>query len=237
VSTANGITLPPCFAELDLWIDDNPRSGDVQMAIDETLLVSGLKRPLLRHYSWLGSWASFGYSQSLAAARSEAPASFLVRRWTGGGIVPHDADWTFSLLIPIQESFCKVRPRDSYQAIHERVVAAMTQDDTLPEIRLAGMEDCQQALSCFAGPTLYDVMEAAGGKICGGAQRRTRQGVLHQGSIQSPKRQLRKTFGQELGGLFAEKLCDFVPPHFLGEHSEHLAKTHYGNPEWTERIP
>ncbi len=237
MSTASGRTLPPFFEELDVWVDDMPRPGDIQMAIDETLLLNGLTRPLLRHYCWQGSWASFGYSQSLAAARSEAPGSLLVRRWTGGGVVRHDEDWTFSLLVPIQESFCKLRPRDSYQAIHERVIAAMSSGENLPEIRLAGTADCQQSLSCFAGPTLYDVMEVAGGKICGGAQRRTRKGMLHQGSIQSSKRQFTRTFGQELGGLFAKKLCVFAPPHFLGEHSEHLAKTHYGNPGWTERIP
>ncbi len=236
MSTAIG-HLPPLFAEMDLWVDDTPRPGDVQMAIDECLLLSGLKRPLLRHYSWLGSWASFGYSQSLAAAQLEAPGSHLVRRWTGGGVVRHDADWTFSLLVPAEEHFCKLRPRDSYRALHERVVSALSCRENSIKIRLAGMGDCQQSLSCFAGPTLFDVMEVAGGKICGGAQRRTRKGLLHQGSIQRSTRQLAGTFGQELGGLFAEKLCDFAPPHFLGEHSEHLAKTHYGNPGWTERIP
>lgn len=99
------------------------------------------------------------------------------------------------------------------------------------------MDDCQQALSCFAGPTLHDVMKADGRKICGGAQRRTRNGVLHQGSIQGSNRQLAKMFGEELGRQFAESLHEFKPPHFLGEHSAHLAKTRYGNPEWTERIP
>ncbi|MEX1119237.1 MAG: hypothetical protein WEB60_10645 [Terrimicrobiaceae bacterium] len=233
----SGCSLPPLFAELDLWNDQTPRPGDVQMAIDETLLLGGLTRPLLRHYLWLGDWASFGYSQSLAAARSEAPGLQLVRRWTGGGVVRHDADWTFSLLIPVQDAFCKLRPRDSYLAIHERIASVLTACRDAPDMRLAGTGDCQKALSCFAGPTLYDVMDVAGGKICGGAQRRTRAGVLHQGSIQNSRGQLPKTFGEDLGGQLAGNVREYGPPHFLGAHSEHLAQAHYGHPGWTERIP
>jgi lipoate-protein ligase A len=237
VTPAIGQTLPPLFAELDLWIDDVPRSGDVQMAIDEILLLSDLNRPLLRHYRWSGSWASLGFSQSLAAARSEAPGFRLVRRWTGGGIVCHNADWTFSLLVPAWEKFCRIRPREAYQAIHTRVVAAMSHDGKGQGIRLAGTEDCEQALSCFAGPTLFDVMDDTIGKVCGGAQRRTRQGVLHQGSIQRSGIQITASFGEKLGAEFADQLHEFSPPHFLGERSEHLAETQYGIPAWIERIP
>jgi len=160
-----------------------------------------------------------------------------VRRWTGGGIVCHDADWTFSLLVPARENFCRIRPREAYQAIHARVVSAMCHGEEWQGIRLAGTEDCEQALSCFAGPTLFDVMDATLGKICGGAQRRTRQGVLHQGSIQRSRSQLSESFGEKLGSQFAGHLSGFAPPHVLGERSEHLAEIHYGNAGCTERIP
>jgi lipoate-protein ligase A len=87
----------PLFDAINLFPDETERSGPEQMALDEALLEYA-ERPMLRSYRWAGQAVSFGYSQSLAAVRERIPPLPSVRRWTGGGIVEHGGDWTFSAL-------------------------------------------------------------------------------------------------------------------------------------------
>lgn len=209
--------------------------GPEQMARDEALLVSGLERPLLRHYRWLGRWASFGYSQSLAQARMEAIGFDLVRRWTGGGVVLHDTDWTFSLLVPPHEPFFRVPPREAYCRIHAVLGGVLGESLEAPP-RLAGDTDCARTASCFTGPSLHDIMDARSGKICGGAQRRTKLGMLHQGSIQNVN--VPEGFAEAAAGEMARRVKQIRGmPSSLRERSRALAASRYGSREWTERIP
>lgn len=169
----------PLFDLLAVFSDAIPRGGEEQMALDEALLET-CDRPLLRVYLWNGPAVTFGYSQSLAGVREAFPGLPLIRRWTGGGIVEHGCDWTFSLIVPIGEPFAAVRPAESYRRIHEVVARALGRDAFLqgeaPGLAPAG--------ACFVQPVRDDVLALNGRKICGGAQRRTRRGFLHQGSVQ-----------------------------------------------------
>jgi len=72
------------------------------MALDEALLenVSRLGKPVLRFYGWTGPAATFGYFQKISEAERATHLRPLIRRPTGGGIVPHDADWTYSAVFP-----------------------------------------------------------------------------------------------------------------------------------------
>ena len=72
------------------------------MALDEALLESApeLGRPVLRFYGWLEAAASFGYAQKYAEIERWTLLRPLLRRPTGGGLVPHDADWTYSVALP-----------------------------------------------------------------------------------------------------------------------------------------
>src|SRR3974377_69139 len=72
------------------------------MAMDEALLqaMPRLARPVLRLYGWTELAASFGYFQRYADVERMTALRTLVRRPTGGGLVPHDADWTYSLAFP-----------------------------------------------------------------------------------------------------------------------------------------
>src|SRR5882672_4520513 len=75
------------------------------MAMDAALLQSmhRLKSPVLRFYSWTEKAASFGYFQKYSEIERLTHLRPLVRRPTGGGLVPHDADWTYSLAFPRSE--------------------------------------------------------------------------------------------------------------------------------------
>src|SRR5215212_7790516 len=96
--------LAPLPGELRVWylLRDGPQSAAVNMATDEVLLESAAEigKPVLRFYCWNEPAATFGYSQRFADVSKLTHLRPLVRRPTGGGLVPHDADWTYSLVFP-----------------------------------------------------------------------------------------------------------------------------------------
>ena len=88
------------MAESWLFWNDTPHSPAWNMAADEALLQNApaTGTPLLRCYAWDRPAVSIGYVQRLDAA----PEGFAaVRRPTGGGIVYHDYDFTFSVAFPM----------------------------------------------------------------------------------------------------------------------------------------
>src|ERR1043166_9908910 len=91
------------------------------MAVDEALLeaMPRLGMPVLRFYGWTEPAASFGYFQKYAQVERATFLRPLVRRPTGGGIVPHDADWTYSLTFPTSNDWYSLRAVESYRRGHE----------------------------------------------------------------------------------------------------------------------
>src|SRR6185437_14046375 len=89
----------------------NSGLGDTafNMAVDEALL-EAMPRwhvPVLRFYGWIERAASFGYFQHFTDIERTTLLRPLVRRPTGGGLVPHDADWTYSVAFPTDhEWYC-----------------------------------------------------------------------------------------------------------------------------------
>src|SRR5580698_10436512 len=85
------------------------------MALDATLLEAApaLGCPLLRFYSWREPAASFGYFQKFAEVERMTHLRPLVRRPTGGGLVPHDADWTYSFVVPPADGWYDLKAVES----------------------------------------------------------------------------------------------------------------------------
>lgn len=168
-----------------------------QMALDEALVDSAKPDTVaLRFYRWPeGSYGSvwgkplyavtFGYFQKYEAVLQEAsqvraPLPPLVRRLTGGGIVYHDGDITFSLIFPWS------RPRSPsaiYRDIHWGIHAGL-KARALPS-RLWSPPDrkTDAAEVCFAEPAPFDLVHEDGKKFLGGALRRSRGTGLYQGSM------------------------------------------------------
>jgi lipoate-protein ligase A len=82
---------------------------------------------------------------------------------------------------------------------------------------------------CFANPVSADVMIDSR-KIAGAAQRRTRAGLLHQGSIQHVDlaNGLAEQFASELSNMRSEKSLD----KSLLERAEKIAERKYGSNHW-----
>ena len=178
------MTTPPRTDEW-LLLHSGPGNAALNMAWDATLLeaMPSLGRPVLRFYSWTERAASFGYFQKYAEVRQMTQLRPLVRRPTGGGLVPHDADWTYSVTIPTGHTWYALSAVESYHRIHEWIQAAFLKLGVATELAPC----CRKALpgQCFVGHEKFDVLWH-GQKIAGAAQRRTRSGLLIQGSVQPP---------------------------------------------------
>jgi lipoate-protein ligase A len=155
------------------------------MALDEALLeaMPRLKQPVLRFYGWTEPAASFGYFQKFADVERATLLRPLVRRPTGGGIVPHDADWTYSLAFPTMHEWYSLAAIESYRRVHQWIQAAFARLGVPTELA----ESCHKAGpgECFVGYERFYLIWQ-GKKIAGAAQRRTRVGLLIQGSVQPP---------------------------------------------------
>jgi lipoyl(octanoyl) transferase len=163
-----------------LWMDPVPRTGPEAMAVDEWLLETA-RTPVLRIYQWSGNWASLGYFGKIAEAQVAFPGVDLVRRWTGGGIVDHRADWTYTVAAPHGEPLAGWRGAESYRRIHAALTETLSAEGIAARLS-CGSEETGATL-CFENPVSHDLLGSDGRKLAGAGQRRTRRGLLHQGSV------------------------------------------------------
>jgi lipoate-protein ligase A len=177
-------------------LNSGPGSAAFNMAFDEALLecAHALAGPVLRFYAWTEPAASFGYSQRYAHIASLTALRPLVRRPTGGGLVPHDSDWTYSLVFPPRHHWNRLRAPESYARVHQwlqRAFARLNIETTLALVARREMPG-----QCFVGAEQSDLLWQ-GRKIAGAAQRRNRLGLLIQGSVQPPPLRLAKIDWQQ----------------------------------------
>ena len=170
-----------------IWhvINSGPCDAAFNMALDEALLesVTRLASPVLRFYGWTQPAATFGYFQHYAEIERTTLLRPLIRRPTGGGLVPHDADWTYSFAFPAGHEWHLLRAEESYRRVHEWIQSAFTQLGVLTELAPC----CKKTApgQCFVGHEKSDLLWH-GKKIAGAAQRRNKLGLLIQGSVQPP---------------------------------------------------
>lgn len=166
-------------------INSGPGDAAFNMALDEALLesVGKLGAPVLRFYGWTQPAATFGYFQHFAEIERTTLLRPLIRRPTGGGLVPHDADWTYSLAFPPGHEWHELRAEDSYRGVHEWIQRAFAKLNVATEVAPC----CKKTApgQCFAGYEKFDLLWR-GKKIAGAAQRRNKLGLLIQGSVQPP---------------------------------------------------
>lgn len=169
---------------------DGPASPAHNMAIDEALLRE-VQLPVLRIYEWNVPAVSLGYFQPFSIA-GDRP---FIRRYTGGGLVDHDHDVTYTIVLPRAHPWMELSAPESYCLIHKGVQAALKACGISSE--LTPEESPVASDACFQKPVRHDVV-SGGQKLSGAAQRRTREGMLHQGSILLPdpsrNADLRKAF-------------------------------------------
>jgi len=207
------------------------------MAMDELLLEHSaeIELPLIRIYGWDRPSVSIGYVQKYSAAPHEQYT--VVRRPTGGGVVFHDNDLTYTAVIPQEDPICKLNRIDSYHVFHRAIQL------TLKEFGLAANlspDECgpvdRATMQCFTTPTRYDVV-ADNKKYAGAAQRRTKNGILHQGRINlaelgGDKELLTKKLLPAFEKQFDMNFIDFEPDAGLIASVEELAGKKYATDDW-----
>ena len=209
------------------------------MALDEALLHAAprLGQPVLRFYGWTEPAASFGYFQKHAEIERMTLLRPLVRRLTGGGLVPHDADWTYSLVFPPGDEWYSLTAINSYHRVHEWIQAAFAKLGVATQLAPA----CNKALpgQCFQGHEKFDVLWR-GQKIAGAAQRRTRDGLLIQGSVQ-PQRlaQTRDAWQQAMCDVACSgqgaQWVTFEPDAQLTARAQELAWQKYSDTNYNQK--
>jgi lipoate-protein ligase A len=159
------------------------------MALDEAFLenISQIGKPVLRFYGWTEPAATFGYFQKFSEVERATHLRPLIRRPTGGGIVPHDCDWTYSFVVPPNHEWHLLKAEESYRRIHEWIRDAFAKLKIETELAKAesGKRKAETFGACFVGYEKFDVL-LQGQKIAGAAQRRNKSGLLIQGSVQPP---------------------------------------------------
>ncbi|MEM6915881.1 MAG: hypothetical protein AAF491_04870 [Verrucomicrobiota bacterium] len=218
------------------WSDESPRDCPYQMALDEALFrfSQSSGTAVLRFYSWESEALTFGYSESYPKdAESKA-----VRRFTGGGRVEHGEDLTFLLTLPAGSPPALLNASQRYQWIHESLRNALAEADFPLD-----SEPTRKFLAtgpCFETPVPFDLLASGSGKkIVGGAQRRSRGSVIHQGSLRipAPLRQesarWRNLFAQQLTGRLVPFPSEDIES--LEEKARELVEERYANDAWNHR--
>ena len=219
------------------------------MALDEALLDAGGPGALiLRFFRWKSApgsppAATFGYFQRYkdveeSARRLGPERPFeLVRRLTGGGLVHHDGDITFSLVFPWGrlESASWV-----YKNLHRGVHLGLKSRGLKAHLWSPSSKSPAPSLACFAAPVAMDLVREDGSKCLGGALRR-RNGVgLYQGSLRPEGFQasrealvqaIEKGIGQEWGVSFRKEAAGEA----VLSAAARLREERYGSDEWNRR--
>ncbi len=166
-------------------------SAQENMEKDRQLLeaLGGRKNPILHLYGWEKPSLTFGHfirpEKVLNVEEAKRAGLDWSRRPTGGGVVFHLWDLAFSVLVPASCPLFSENTLENYALVNgvvqEAVAGFLEVETTLTPID-APAQDAQCSSFCMARPTKYDVV-FEGKKIAGAAQRKTKDGFLHQGTI------------------------------------------------------
>ncbi len=171
----------PC---IHTWRDTEFRSAAENMALDEALFLWSSRNgnAAARFYHWDHPALTIGYFGT-GLPDSSVP---IVRRYTGGGLVEHGEDLTFLLTLPVGSPPVLAPASDRYRWIHAAFADSLA-DIGIPA-SLAPPSAPGAGGPCFAHPVPWDLLDPVTGlKIGGGAQRRSRGSVIHQGSLRLPE--------------------------------------------------
>ncbi|MCL2145391.1 MAG: hypothetical protein FWH43_07885 [Endomicrobia bacterium] len=222
------------------YIYDTARSAAMNMAIDEILFdeiqkeeVGQLLRPhdpVLRVYFWDGAYTTIGYFQ-----KNDCNA---VRRLTGGLLVDHKDDLSYSFCATAEEWPYIYNQQDTYKHIHTAIKEALLDiniESSFAEIK----QNANKNILCVQ--TLYsDDLMYEGKKIVGSCMRRRGKKILVQGSLHL---KLNETEKEKFSRHFAENMAKLLNTDLNNQNlsteetakAASLEKTKYLTQEWNKK--
>src|ERR1700722_14319868 len=215
------------FEKLRLIQEEGPRLAADNMAIDEALFLTAAY-PVLRSYRWIRPAVSFGYFTPWKEVALRFAGRDLVRRWTGGGIVEHGQDFTYSLACPLEKSLPTTI--EFYRFVH-LAIANILRKSGWP-VEIAQSADAIQSSACFEKAVQLD-LKLRGEKISGAAITRNRKGLLLQEGIKRPEVPVH--FDGMLAAALADRVDSFVVSDLIMKQATQIAKEKYGAAEWNCR--
>ncbi|MCY3974925.1 MAG: hypothetical protein OXF02_05215 [Simkaniaceae bacterium] len=215
-------------------LDTGTNRAEANMEIDRNLLEAMRPgdRPILHLYDWERDSVTYGHfirpERDLKLDELERRKIDIAKRPTGGGMLFHIGDLTFSVLVPSGSSHFSLDTFANYRFVNgavRRAVARFMSGRLDPPFLLGEGQGAPDPRFCMAKPTPYDVM-IRGKKIAGAAQRRKKQGYLHQGSINlaMPDKALLETVIIEPGPILAKMEAYTLPLLPRGYGSSDLRK-------------
>jgi len=229
-----------------LFIETPPLDIYEHMAFDDETASSGpIDGFILRVYNWKGGGVTFGYSQFYGEAARIIPAGTdATRRPTGGGVVIHDGDLTFSCVFAPSAR----KPSEIYAMLHGAFYKALRGCDIKCSLcggpsggAVYAPSSGGEASACFKNPVPQDIAGENGAKILGGALRKFAGSVLYQGSLQFPGARARSVeiaaaFRKELSGALGIAWRMQTAPEPKLESARKLAGERYRSRQWIEKF-
>jgi lipoate-protein ligase A len=165
------------------WLPFLAAAPDLQMALDQRLLADK-GAASLRFFTWDPPGISLGWFQRDPAeiAKLRSFGLPLVRRQTGGGAIVHWHELTFSLSVPVTHPLAILPRGESYTRVHQAFIEVLREHGVVAAGRGQNSSVGKSPLLCFDRATDIDVV-ADDKKLMGSAQRRTRERMLHHGSL------------------------------------------------------
>ncbi len=174
------------------FIHSKPMDAYSNMAFDEALFqsyYSGYSRPTLRVYSWSKPSFSLGYFQDaqkeLDLNKCAKENIDFVRRLTGGGIIFHDQEITYSLVCSREDLKILDSVAGSFKKICSFLInfyASLGLDAKFAVETSKGKKLGEPRAFCFAAKEKYDIVIGKK-KIGGNAQKRRKNIIFQHGSI------------------------------------------------------
>lgn len=169
-------------------IDSGTGSAQWNMAVDEALLRSYKAGdvPVLRLYQWQTPSLSFGrFSRpeetlDYAQVRSSGAVD-TVRRITGGGILVHGSDLSYSLTVP-RALIEKRGVKESYRYLCGFLIALYRRLGLDAGFASEHRLETSSSDVCLAGREAYDIV-VSGKKLGGNAQRHSTSSMLQHGTL------------------------------------------------------
>ena len=231
-------------------MDYLPRTveGAAANMADDLLLLEAYPEPTsarFRTYGWSEPAFTFGVSQRWAEWQPQLPVGcVLVRRPTGGGLVSHLADWTFSLALPAAHRVCGLEALESYAIVLRALESALRSQgqDVRSFPRPLGQLPYKAPKVCGERAEPHDLVAGeTGRKLAGAAQKRTRDGLLLQGYVDRDVlptcdwSRLERDFPSALAEALGEAARLVPHPAYASDLKREIT-ARFASADWNERL-